>query len=62
MPFKSQAQRRFFNANRQNLEKQGVNVDEWNKATGNKKLPEHARNSPSDRRARSRVGKTITEI
>ncbi len=39
MPFKSEAQEKFFNANRAKLEKQGVNVDEWNKASKGKKLP-----------------------
>ena len=39
MPFKSIAQERYFNANRAKLEKQGVNVDEWNNASRNRKLP-----------------------
>lgn len=39
MPYVSEAQRRFFNANRGELEAQGVDVDEWNKATKGKKLP-----------------------
>jgi hypothetical protein len=39
MPFKSDAQRKFFNANRDQLEAQGVNVDEWNKASKGKNLP-----------------------
>jgi hypothetical protein len=40
MPYKSEAQRRYFNANRAKLEKQGVDVDEWNKSTGDAKIPE----------------------
>ncbi len=40
MPFKSKAQQGFFNANRAKLEKQGVDVDEWNFASKGKKLPE----------------------
>lgn len=40
MPFKSEAQRRYFNANREKLEREGVDVDEWNAATKGKKLPE----------------------
>jgi len=40
MPFKSKAQQRYFLANREKLEKQGVNVGEWIKATNNKRLPE----------------------
>lgn len=39
MPYKSKAQEKFFNANRKSLEKQGVSVDEWNKASKGKKLP-----------------------
>jgi hypothetical protein len=37
MPYKSEKQRKYFNANRAKLEKQGVNVDEWNKASKGKK-------------------------
>jgi hypothetical protein len=40
MPFASKAQQRYFNANRSSLEKQGVNVDEWNQASKGKTLPE----------------------
>lgn len=39
MPFKSIAQRKYFMANRAKLEGQGVNVDEWAKASIGKKLP-----------------------
>ena len=39
MPYKSVAQEKFFNANRKKLEKKGVNVGEWNKASKGKKLP-----------------------
>ncbi len=39
MPFKSDAQRKFFNANKKKLSKQGVNVNEWNKASKGMKLP-----------------------
>ena len=42
MPYKSLAQERFFNANRSKLEKQGVNVDEWNAASKGKRLPKHS--------------------
>ena len=41
MPYKSKAQEAYFNIHRKELEKQGVNVDEWNKASKGKKLPEH---------------------
>ncbi len=40
MPYKSKAQERYFNAKKDSLEKQGVDVDEWNKSTKGKKLPE----------------------
>ena len=39
MPFKSDAQRKYFNANRAELEAEGVNVDEWNEASKGAKLP-----------------------
>jgi hypothetical protein len=40
MPFKSQAQKNFFNANKDKL---GAKmVEHWNKSTGNKKLPKYA--------------------
>ena len=39
MPYVSYAQRKYFNANRAKLEKQGVNVDEWNSASKGMKLP-----------------------
>lgn len=42
MPYKSAKQRKFFNANRAKLAKQGVNVDEWNKSSKGKKLPKVA--------------------
>lgn len=43
MPYKSEAQEKFFNANRAKLEQQGVNVDEWNKVTKGKKLPKRVK-------------------
>ncbi len=42
MPFKSEAQRKYFNANREKLEAEGVDVDEWNESSKGKKLPEKA--------------------
>ena len=39
MPYKSQAQRKFFHANKNKLEKQGVNVKEWDKESEGLKLP-----------------------
>lgn len=42
MPYVSQAQDRYFNANKKKLEAQGVNVDEWNAASKGLKLPPRA--------------------
>jgi len=39
MPYKSQAQRKYFHANRKKLERQGVNISEWDKASKGKRLP-----------------------
>jgi hypothetical protein len=39
MPFSSQKQEAFMNANRSKMENQGVNMDEWNAASKGKKLP-----------------------
>ena len=39
MPFKSKAQAAYFNTHKDELEKEGVNVDEWNEASKGKKLP-----------------------
>lgn len=43
MPYKSKAQEAFFNANRKKLEKQGVNVGEFNAASKGLKLPKKAK-------------------
>lgn len=43
MPYKSDAQRAYFNANRESLEAQGVDVDEWNSASQGMHLPAHAK-------------------
>lgn len=39
MPYKSKAQAAYFNINKKKLEKQGVNVDEWNRKSKGMKLP-----------------------
>ena len=46
MPFKSKAQMAFMNANRAKMERQGVDVDEFNAASKGMKLPERAK--PAD--------------
>lgn len=43
MPYKSKAQAAYFNIHKKQLEKQGVNVGEWNKASKGKKLPKRAK-------------------
>jgi len=40
MPYKSKAQEAYFNIHKKELERQGVNVNEWNEASKGKKLPE----------------------
>jgi hypothetical protein len=49
MPYKSLKQERFFNAYRASLEKQGVNVAEFNAASKDKKLPLSAKSASSIR-------------
>ncbi len=39
MPYKSKAQEAYFNIHKAELERQGVHVEEWNKASKGKKLP-----------------------
>ena len=53
-PYKSDAQRRYFNANRAKLERQGVDVDEWNQASEGRDVPEKAHHEK--RRFRQRAG------
>lgn len=39
MPYKSKAQQAYFNIHKKELEKQGVDINEWNQASKGKKLP-----------------------
>ena len=39
MPYRSKAQAAYFHAHRKQLEAQGVNVSEWDKASLGRKLP-----------------------
>ncbi len=55
MPYKSLAQERYFNANRARLQREGVNVGEWNAASKGKKLP--ARKSASSKDKNDKPGK-----
>lgn len=45
MPYKSQAQAAYFHIHKAQLEKQGVNVDEWDAASKGKKLPKRKKSS-----------------
>jgi hypothetical protein len=57
MPFKSQAQRRKFAQLLVEGKISNDTVEEWNRETGNKKLPEHARKTakkPARRKATRR--------
>jgi hypothetical protein len=38
MPYKSEKQRKYFNANRKKLEREGVDVEHWNKVSKGKKV------------------------
>ena len=49
--YESQAQRGFFHAHKEELEKQGVDVAEWDKASEGKKLPERVGEKPSREKA-----------
>ena len=51
MPYKSQAQERYFNANRAKLQSQGVNVNEWNQSSKGLKLPKRAKSSKASGQA-----------
>lgn len=50
MPYKSRAQAAYFNENRKKLEAQGVDVDEWNRASKGKKLPKKVGKRASKKR------------
>lgn len=39
MPYKSEAQRNYFHANKEKLEKKGVDVEEWDLESEDLKLP-----------------------
>lgn len=43
MPYKSKAQAAYFHIHKKELERQGVNVDEWDEASKGKKLPERVK-------------------
>jgi hypothetical protein len=49
MPYRSDAQRKFFHANEKKLKKQGVNIKEWDDASKGMSLPEHVSDKPKKR-------------
>ena len=53
MPYKSQAQAAYFNIHKAKLEKQGVDVDEWNQASKGMRLPKHSDNDKRERMAKA---------
>lgn len=53
MPYLSELQRRFFNANRARLEAQGVDVDHWNAVSKGKKLPKKVEPTLSEKNSAS---------
>jgi hypothetical protein len=57
MPYASKAQERYFNVNRSKMERAGVNVDEWNKASRGKKLPARAKSKKP-----ARVHRGVTDL
>jgi hypothetical protein len=62
MPYKSEAQRKYFNVNRKKLEAQGVDVDEWNQASKGKKMPERVKESSIRTRAlKALIKKAMSE-
>ena len=46
MPYKSKAQAAYFNIHKKELEREGVDVDEWNRESRGMKLPKRKRKAP----------------
>lgn len=57
MPFKSSAQAAYFNIHRKELEKEGVDVGEWNAASKGMKLPKHVKKKKFYKKAEMRSEK-----
>lgn len=57
VPYLSDSQRKYFNANKKKLEKQGVSVDEWNKSSKGLKLPKKVKKKGGAKNAKSRKRK-----
>jgi hypothetical protein len=59
VPFKSEAQRRYFEANKSRLKKQGVDVKEWEESSRGLKLPERA---PKTKNKKSQVHLSVSNL
>ena len=75
MPYKSKAQAAYFNIHKKELERKGVNVNEWNKSSKGKKVPSRSKSakrkkkrqrmkeySPSDPLRGKRDGKMLLDF
>lgn len=56
MPYKSQAQAAYFNTHKDELEAQGVDVDEWNAASKGMSLPKRAKPKGKTKAKRNAAG------
>ena len=56
MPYKSKAQAAYFHIHKDELEKEGVDVGEWDAASKGKKLPKHAAKPANTSRPRGKFG------
>jgi hypothetical protein len=45
MPYKSDKQRKYFNANKKRLKDKGVDVDKWNEESKGKELPTQSKDA-----------------
>lgn len=57
MPYKSKAQAAYFNIHKKELKRQGVDVDEWNRASKGKKLPKKKGRTASKKKQKSKSKK-----
>lgn len=64
MPYKSQAQAAYFNANKEKLEAEGVDVEEWNKATrlSGKKLPKRVPKKPKFKQGEKKASVIVANL
>lgn len=60
MPYKSKKQAAYFNIHKKELEKQGVNVDEWNESSKGLKLPEKSPKPEAEKKSAVRMRHTAS--